>query len=684
MPQENSFAFPQYLAKRLSDDAAEPMEAAEFLALARAAWVYVDGQTFESFAQRARAREVAFADHAKVFQGAAASRQEMASLRQARREAKLDAEFYMQVHVRRRTAAGASRSELAALAEAERRAGRRAQESADRHARLHAAVSHAMVRLVARYRRGELTDEDCERLHFSVFIGLAMARRADPECLRLAYVDSRGGVRGGRLLLLLRVHKVFECLWFRVLCSLLIASLAACTAQRLPGQCRLAFGLRASKDPAWYERRGIQTSLSRRTGVDESAAVVDRALRAQGFRVARRRGTGLATLEAARGWLGGLGRLWWPLGKLAGLGRLGSAIVHLGVALIVIGGFISGLLAFRHRQETQRDDVIAVPDVSYHFSPRDQLARVWREARKLFLPMHEPAATGEPDEAAADTDWRLGQGPEPQRPAFRLRVGRFEARHDLSGKPEYYGAHVSVLDADPPLTHTIEVNDPLVYRGFHVYLGGPGNDYRHAETVSFLIEQPERGDDTSRLLVTAALERELLVPGTGLTLHVLRYFPDFTPEAPAWPDGQPGRWDPLTPAGQPRNPYIELRMEAPGLPPFRQYVPLPGPDGSRPPSVEYGGFRITPKSFGPAQAVSLTFKAQPVLLPVWIGCGVMMLGIVLCFYCNHERVWALVQVRDDGGSDVFLAANAFKWRQRLRDRLRTVAGALREDEDPDA
>ena len=45
-----------------------------------------------------------------------------------------------------------------------------------------------------------------------------------------------------------------------------------------------------------------------------------------------------------------------------------------------------------------------------------------------------------------------------------------------------------------------------------------------------------------------------------------------------------------------------------------------------------------------------------------------MLGIFLCFYCNHQRVWVLVRHREDG-SEVFLAGDSFKWRDGFKDRF---------------
>ena len=490
-------------------------------------------------------------------------------------------------------------------------------------------------------------------------------RLTEGECLRLFYVDSYGTVLG-RAMLALRVHVLFKSVWFRALCVLLVASLVACSSRRVGGQWRAAFGLRPSKDPAWYERRATHASLTAGCGADDAMKAIDQALRAEGFRVRRRRGSGWATVEGTRGWLGGLERLWWPLGRPAGLGRLGAPIVHLGVVLIVTGGFASGTLGFRHAQPMAPGDVVVVPDLAG-----------LSDARKRSL---------------AETDWRDRGGSPLAATAFRLRLRQFDVRFTAQGKPEYYGAHVELLDQQPPLRQVIEVNRPLIYRGYYAYQQSYQTDYARISSVSFAVDTVRRkgaaGADPhggrtpvevlSRALVAVEPEATLTVPGTGLSLRIVRYFPHWLIPFERTSDGRLSVGKAQNTAER-FNPAVQVRLESPGQEPQERWVPLPLQPGQARGAIDFADFRITPTSFQPAHNTVLTFKTHPVLWPVWLGCGVMMLGVCLCFYCNHERVWALVCLRDDETScDLSLAGDAFKWRERFRERFAAVVAALKE------
>ena len=92
--------------------------------------------------------------------------------------------------------------------------------------------------------------------------------------------------------------------------------------------------------------------------------------------------------------------------------------------------------------------------------------------------------------------------------------------------------------------------------------------------------------------------------------------------------------------------------------------------------IQYGKYLVGAVEFTPGYATILEFKTHPVMLPVWIGCGVVMLGIFLCFYCNHQRVWVLVRPRE-GGSEIFMAGDSFKWREGFMDRFEAVVSQCR-------
>jgi len=255
---------------------------------------------------------------------------------------------------------------------------------------------------------------------------------------------------------------------------------------------------------------------------------------------------------------------------------------------------------------------------------------------------------------------------------------------------------VTLLDTTPETDTVIEVNRPLIYRGFHVYQQSYQPDYRGVTSVSFVVARVQRGtagsssrgasshddDQPVEVLQQVSLavppQTPVQVPGTDLTIEVLRYFPHWYMPLERAPDGRVVAGEARNVSDDPVNPAIRVRLAAPGAPTRERWLPLPRRSGEpRPGSiVDYGDYRIVPVDSTPDYATWLTFKTHPIMLPVWLGCGMMMLGIVLCFYCNHERVWALVRPLDAGRAEVFLAGDSFKWRERFKERFDAVVKAV--------
>jgi len=289
-------------------------------------------------------------------------------------------------------------------------------------------------------------------------------------------------------------------------------------------------------------------------------------------------------------------------------------------------------------------------------------------------------------------DWRELPGAPAKDALFRLRLRRLDVVIDPRGKPEYYGAHVALLDSDPPVDEVIEVNRPLIYRGFHAYQQSYQPDYRQITSVSFVVAKVRRGTGAAasphgaeapteieqQISLAAQPGADVAVPGTALTLRILRYFPHWTMPLEQTPDGRTVRGAVRNASDEALNPAIEVRFETPGREPFTRWIMLPFQPGQPRQGgiADYGDYRVMPVDFTPDYATWLTFKTHPVMLPVWVGCGAMMLGIVLCFYCNHERIWALVRAHDGGECEVLLAGNSFKWRERFHERFRAVAASL--------
>ena len=599
LPQPESFKSQSYFDARLDGRSDGAMTAAEFAGLARSAGVTVGGESFGAFAARAR---------------------------------------------------------KPALSEEEQRLLPHAVMSPSEARKAPADDLHkAYADLVARAKRGEFADAELERLFFTLFLHQVSGEAGQRECLKLSYVDTYGSVLG-RALLGLRLHSVFRSWWFRLLCGLLVVNLMLCSARRFPALWRTVFGPPAGTEPGWYQKRSVHATVAIDRPIEEAADALDGSLRARGFRVCARLDAGKAIVEGTRGWLGALGRVWAPLGNLAGLGRFGALVVHLGVVLIVVGGFISGILRFTHFQWAAPDEVVAVPDVSHRHAIVYQIRRLWGGNADSA-----DAGTRAADAAANALDWRETPDATPPKVAFRLRVDSFEVKRDVRGKPETYRAGVTVLETDPPLKQDIEVNCPLIYAGFYVYQDSLRDDPARLKSASFRVTKASASGKADDITVAVEPNTDMPVPGTDLVLRIERFYP----------------------AGRGlRVPVVRLRASAPGAEPASQMTPLPLPDHPGMASgITYGDYQITATGFQPASITGLRFRTHPVMWPVWVGCGVMMAGIVLSFYCNHERVWALVRARDDGGSEIWLAGNAFKWRESFQQRFDGLVAALGEREE---
>jgi cytochrome c biogenesis protein ResB len=652
LPQPESFKFREYRESRLTFGAEEAMEREEFLSLADAAGILPDAGVFDRFVANTAAGKLDDDEARASYTRHLASAPEDADGRR---------QFVLSCLVQR------AQQGLSAPEEWEP---------------FFAAV-------VDRLRQDKLEDN-----HWGLFLSAfgyhGSQGAGQGDVLRLAYIDSYGTFLGA-LLVRLGVHELFKSLVFRLLCALLMLNLVVCSIRRLPGQWRAAFPPAPPMRPEWYQRRSIRAEAASAGAPDATAEELAAALEDQGFRVHRRTEGDAVALDATRGWLGALGRLWRPLGQLAGAGRLGSQVVHVGVLLVALGGFTSRRMSFRHPQLIGKGEVVAVPDLSYRETLGYQLRSVWHDL--LGLVGLSPERERSPEEKAAETlDWREVVTKPPENPLFRVRLERFDFRKNMHGKAEYFRAHVTVLDTDPPLTHTIEVNRPLVYRGIHAYQESYQEDRSRATDVTFVVAEVMRPEETAghsahgqailgvrkEVQLSAPLGRDVPVPGMPLSLRVIRYFPHWN--IPLSRDAE-GR----TVVGEARNasprfvnPAVEVRLETPGLDPLTRWVTLPFRPGEprQGGMLDYGPYRIVPLDMTPAYSTWLTFKSHPVLLLVWAGCGLMMAGICLCFYCNHERVCALVLPGAEGGSQAFLTGSAFKWRDRFRDRFDAVAASI--------
>ena len=66
-------------------------------------------------------------------------------------------------------------------------------------------------------------------------------------------------------------------------------------------------------------------------------------------------------------------------------------------------------------------------------------------------------------------------------------------------------------------------------------------------------------------------------------------------------------------------------------------------------------FSLTLEKVSPLEYTGLQVTKDPGVWVVWIGCGLLVLGLIICFFFSHQRVW--VRIPKSAG-EIVLAGSA--------------------------
>jgi cytochrome c biogenesis protein len=69
-------------------------------------------------------------------------------------------------------------------------------------------------------------------------------------------------------------------------------------------------------------------------------------------------------------------------------------------------------------------------------------------------------------------------------------------------------------------------------------------------------------------------------------------------------------------------------------------------------------FILTFEGDSPREYTGLSVTKDPGVWVVWIGCGLMIFGLIVSFFFSHQRVW--VRIPKSPGQEIVLAGSANK------------------------
>jgi cytochrome c biogenesis protein len=213
---------------------------------------------------------------------------------------------------------------------------------------------------------------------------------------------------------------------------------------------------------------------------------------------------------------------------------------------------------------------------------------------------------------------------------FAVRCNKFWVDYYPNGQPKEYSSDLSVIEnGREVLRKRIEVNDPLQYKGVWFYQASYGS--AGATTVTVAVSAP---DGSSRETVTLTPGQKKEIAGYG-TISAVDYQGNFQGLGPA----------------------LLVVLEKPGKQPSQFWLLESYPEFDRQRrDSRYLSFAGINEIF----YTGLQVAQDPGVNIVWVGCTLMVVGIMIAFFLSHKRLWIRLSRGGDGRVDVVLAGSTNK------------------------
>jgi cytochrome c biogenesis protein len=205
---------------------------------------------------------------------------------------------------------------------------------------------------------------------------------------------------------------------------------------------------------------------------------------------------------------------------------------------------------------------------------------------------------------------------------FKVRCDDFSLTYyDLPGsKEKHVKEYTSILsifeNGQEVLKKTVQVNHPLHYKGLAFYQASYGAIYNASLGV-------QRKDKKEKIVLKLLEGETASIPNTNTQIRLLRY----VPQVHTFGEG------------------VQVALFRPNQAPQTTWVfrNPPGNDQQR-----NDEFILTLEGVTPLEYTGLQVTRDPGVWIVWVGSGLLILGLIISFFFSHQRVWARIPKRSEG------------------------------------
>ena len=233
---------------------------------------------------------------------------------------------------------------------------------------------------------------------------------------------------------------------------------------------------------------------------------------------------------------------------------------------------------------------------------------------------------------------------------FTVLCNSFRVETYPSGQPKAYISDLSILEGGREVLRKkdVVVNDPLQYKGIWFYQSsyGQAGGARARLTVA-------RPDGTPAGTLSLPPGEPVKIEGYGI-VRGMNYDQNHEGHGPA----------------------LQVSVEKPGQPQatFWLFQGRGDLDRLRKDSLSFSFEGLNAKLY-----TGLQVAKDPGVNIVWVGCALMVIGIIMAFFLSHQRVWVRLAQGQDGRVEVVLAGSASRNRlafEKKFERIQTGVKAV--------
>ena len=246
---------------------------------------------------------------------------------------------------------------------------------------------------------------------------------------------------------------------------------------------------------------------------------------------------------------------------------------------------------------------------------------------------------------------------------FAIRCDKFEVTfYEGSQRPKDYKSTLTVLENNREvLTKTIEVNDPLVYRGIYFYQSSYGGAPDGGGKINLSVKLKDSGKQQN---LTLDVGSSAPVAGTNYVVRADEFLADFAMD---------NNGKPVSRSQELNNPAVRVTVLKGGKEEFNKWIFAKFPDfhgkGDQPLDLQL--VNIQPRYY-----TGLQVTRDPGVLVVWLGCILLIGGIYVAFFTSHRRIWLRVEEKD-GECKAVLAGSTNKNQIAFSREFETLFKTLR-------